>query len=139
MHVICCKASTPDRVHFAVTMIMRLVKTKVWTLADVGARKLKGMDDTVSVIYYLNHVKDIKDRLLNDHIYQFGWTGTDIECVKNAFASVEAYEEKVGDGTSMAWQGNLRVAAVLGPGGQCGVRQEVQENYRAGHLLPPRS
>ena len=86
---------------------MRLVKTKVWTLADVGARKLNGMDDTVSVIDYLNHVKDIKDRLLNDRIYQFGWTGADIECVKNAFASVEAYEEKVGDGTSMAWQGNL--------------------------------
>ena len=92
LHIICQKAQTPDRILFAVTMITQLVKTKVLTLADVGARKLKGMDGDVSTIEYLNYVKDIKDRLLNDQIYQFGWTVTDIDTCKNAFSSVDARE-----------------------------------------------
>ena len=72
LHIICCKAHTPERILFAVTMIVRLVKTKIWGASDVGTRKLKGMDGVVSAVEYLNMVKDIKDRLLNEHIYQFG-------------------------------------------------------------------
>ena len=90
LHIICCKARTQDRIHFAVTMIMQLVKSNVWSLSELGTRKLKGMDGDVSVIEYLNMVKDIKDRFLNEHIYQFGWAPANIETVRSAFTSVEA-------------------------------------------------
>ena len=87
LHIICCKAHTQDRIHFAVTMIMQLVKSNVWSLSELGTRKIKGMDGDVSVIEYFNMVKDIKDRFLNEHIYQFGWAPANIETVRAAFTS----------------------------------------------------
>ena len=48
LHIICTKAGTPDRIHFALTLMTKLVQTGVMPLADLGARRLKGMDVCLS-------------------------------------------------------------------------------------------
>ena len=70
---------------------------EVWKLPHVGARKLKGMDGSVSPVEYLNMIREIINVLLAEQPLRMGWSAAQVADIKDAFESISAYKKKVFD------------------------------------------
>ena len=85
LHIICTKAGTADRIHFAVTLITKLVQLGEMSLADLGARKLKGMDGCLSffgilILTYIQRSTKIKNNVFDFRNYRKHEASIETQC-----------------------------------------------------------